>query len=193
MINVSALFIVCLGLYTWCGASALQSVKIQRSIGDAAVRHSTLEYELWFVQKVFDRTLKYIIRSGTNLSFIRHWEFYVQIILILRTPPSLLFVYGDCTWNHTVKKYNSYRVNFWQKSLVYQEGISGIFCENSAFKPIVSFEINNSRDCVRYENRFLVIYSLFSPQTTDYENNLYVHSKKILCNPKCIYLNWNKF
>ena len=38
----------------------------------------------------------------------------------------MIFLYGDCKRNHTVKKYNSYAVYFWQKSLVYQEGISRI-------------------------------------------------------------------
>ena len=50
-----------------------------------------------------------------------------------------------------------------------------LFYENSCFKPIVSFEISNSRERVRYENRFLVMYSLISPQTTECENNSYVH------------------
>ena len=34
----------------------------------------------------------------------------------LRTLPPMFFVYGDCTGNHTVKKYNSYRVNSCQKA-----------------------------------------------------------------------------
>ena len=41
--NVCTRFIVRLSVYTLCGASALQSVELQRSLGDAAVRDSTLE------------------------------------------------------------------------------------------------------------------------------------------------------
>ena len=44
----------------------------------------------------------------------------------LRTLPPLDLLYDDCTRKHTIKKYMSYGVNFWQKSLVYQEGISRI-------------------------------------------------------------------
>ena len=33
-------------LYILCGASALQSVEFQRSLGDAAVRDSTFEYSI---------------------------------------------------------------------------------------------------------------------------------------------------
>ena len=42
------------------------------------------------------------------------------------------------------------------------------------------------------KNRFLVMYSLISPQTTDWKNNVYVHLNGILSNPKWICLNWNK-
>ena len=34
------------------------------------------------------------------------------------------------------------------------------------------------------QNRFLVMYSLISPQTTESKNNLYVHSNVIRSNPK---------
>ena len=40
--NVCGLLIV-LVVYTLCGALALQSVELQRSLGDAAVQDSTLE------------------------------------------------------------------------------------------------------------------------------------------------------
>ena len=33
-------------VYNLCGDSALQTVKLQRSLGEAAVRHITLEYEI---------------------------------------------------------------------------------------------------------------------------------------------------
>ena len=36
-------------IYTLCGASALQSVELQRSLGDTDVQYSALEYENWFV------------------------------------------------------------------------------------------------------------------------------------------------
>ena len=44
----------------------------------------------------------------------------------LRTLPPLDVLNGDSTRNCNVLKYNSYGVNFWQKRLVYQEGISRI-------------------------------------------------------------------
>ena len=53
----------------------------------------------------------------------------------------------------------SYGVNFWQKSLVYQEGISRIILWSFLF--LVNCIVRNqqlSRDRVRYENRFLIMY-----------------------------------
>ena len=44
----------------------------------------------------------------------------------LRNLPPMDFLYSDCTKNHTVKKYNSSRVNFWQKGFALQQGISRI-------------------------------------------------------------------
>ena len=35
-----------------------QYVELQRSLGDTAFRDSKLEYVIWFVQKVCDRTLQ---------------------------------------------------------------------------------------------------------------------------------------
>ena len=52
---------------------------------------------------------------------------------LLRTLPPLDLLYDDCTQNRTVLKYMSYGVNFWQKSLVYQEGISRIILWNFLF------------------------------------------------------------
>ena len=51
--------LIVLVVYTLCGALDLQSVELQRSLGDTAVRDSTLESEILFVQKVCDRTLQY--------------------------------------------------------------------------------------------------------------------------------------
>ena len=48
-------------IYTLCGALALQYVKLQRNLGNAAVQQSTLESAIRFFQKVFDRTFQYII------------------------------------------------------------------------------------------------------------------------------------
>ena len=46
-------------IYTLCGASALQYVKLQRSLSDTAVRDSKSESTILFVQMVCDRTLQY--------------------------------------------------------------------------------------------------------------------------------------
>ena len=53
MFLVYCLFLV---VYTLCGTSALKSVELQRSIGDAAVQEITLKYAIRFVQTVYDRT-----------------------------------------------------------------------------------------------------------------------------------------
>ena len=53
--------LIVLVVYTLCGASALQSVELQRSIGDAAVRHSTLNLRFDLFKKVCDRTFQYTI------------------------------------------------------------------------------------------------------------------------------------
>ena len=43
-LKCSASYVVyCLAIYTLCGASALQSVELQRSLGDAAIQDSALE------------------------------------------------------------------------------------------------------------------------------------------------------
>ena len=57
----------------------------------------------------------------------------------LKDPPPVDLLYDDCTRNHTMKKYMSYGVNFWQKSLLYQGKFLELFDENSYFKPIVSY------------------------------------------------------
>ena len=49
-------------------------------------------------------------------------EYCFDDVWIKDPPPG--FLYSDCTRNRTVLKYMSYEVNFWQKGLVYQEGIS---------------------------------------------------------------------
>ena len=57
--------------------------------------------------------------SGVNRSNdIKYckYSYLIYWISTLKDPPPLFFVYGNCTQNHTVKKYNSYGVNFWQKS-----------------------------------------------------------------------------
>ena len=46
-------------VYTFCGALVLLSVKLQRSLGDAAVQDSTLESAIRFFQAVYDSTLHY--------------------------------------------------------------------------------------------------------------------------------------
>ena len=46
-----------------------------------------------------------------------------------------------------------------------------LFYDHYCFQPIVSFEISNSRDRVRYENRFLVMYSIIYPQTIECKTN----------------------
>ena len=45
-------------VYTLCGASALQSIELQRSLGDAAVRNSTLNLRFDLFKKVCDRTFQ---------------------------------------------------------------------------------------------------------------------------------------
>ena len=47
--------------YALCGASSLQAVELQISLGDDAVRDSTLESVILFVQKVCDHSLNCII------------------------------------------------------------------------------------------------------------------------------------
>ena len=44
---------------TLCGA--LQSIELQRSLGDAAVQHSTLNMQFGLFKKVCGRTFQYII------------------------------------------------------------------------------------------------------------------------------------
>ena len=73
--------------------------------------------------------------GGVQLSFIfsneayfvnsRMYDWYRGKFYFMTLPPMDL-LHSDCTRNHTVLKYMSYRVNFWQKSLVYKEGISRI-------------------------------------------------------------------
>ena len=53
-------------IYTLCGASALHSVELQRSLGDAAVRYSTLGSNIWFFQTVCDSSFK-VIKSHDEL------------------------------------------------------------------------------------------------------------------------------
>ena len=48
-------------VYTLCGASALQSIELQRSLADAAVWHSTLNVRFYLFKKDCDRTFQYII------------------------------------------------------------------------------------------------------------------------------------
>ena len=47
-------------VYNLCGASALQSVKLQISLGDAAVQDITLGSKIRFVQTVCNHTFKVI-------------------------------------------------------------------------------------------------------------------------------------
>ena len=71
--------------------------------------------------------------SSILFYFILRWkrefstEYIFSIMSVISTFMDLRtlldFLYRDCTRNHSIKKYNSYGVNFWQKSLVYQEGI----------------------------------------------------------------------
>ena len=102
-----------------------------------------LQFEMYFFIRTYFRTVYFIITNtrivdsrkhncsiGKNTKiFVTYWAlvhllsnvFCCMIspafsILILRTLPPVFFLYGDCTRNHTVKKYNSYGVNFWQKS-----------------------------------------------------------------------------
>ena len=41
----------------------------------------------------------------------------MQTKLVLKDPPPLDVLNGDCTQNRTVLEYNYYAVNFWQKNL----------------------------------------------------------------------------
>ena len=76
----------------------------------------------------------------------------------IKDPPPLDFLYDDCTRNHTVNKYMSHGVNFWQKSLVHQKGISRIILWK--FLYLANCIVRNQklyRDRVRYENVFLIM------------------------------------
>ena len=61
--------------------------------------------------------------KNRSLRLIRNQMKYHVIVRGLKDPPPPGFLYDDCTRNHTVLKYMSYGVNFWKKSLMYQEGI----------------------------------------------------------------------
>ena len=61
---------------TFCGASALPSIKLKRSLGDVAVRDSTFGSTIRFVQTVCDRTftvLKSHFERIGHLYDIRFW------------------------------------------------------------------------------------------------------------------------
>ena len=72
------------------------------------------------------------------------------------------------------------RGQFLTKKLSDQEGISRIILWKLLFLAncIVQNKQLSSRDRIRYENRFLVMYSLISHETTECKNNSYVHSNK---------------
>ena len=110
------------------------------------LKNDILIYEIFtlfssFGQKnVWSKSTDYLTVSIFGLLFFRWGYNSVRAFLliglkwvVLRTLPPCFFVIGDCTRNHIVKKYNSYGVNFWQKSLVYQERISRIILRNFLF------------------------------------------------------------
>ena len=85
--------------------------------------------------------------------------------LVLRTPPPPGFFNGGCTQNHTVQKYNSYRVNFWPKISVYQERISRIILWKLLFLSQLYHEKSSTIDIAyNMKKRFLVMYYLIFPK-----------------------------
>ena len=74
-------------VYTLCGASALQSVELKRSIGDSAVQDSMLESTIRFVQTACDRTFKVLKSHYKRIGHMYDIDIWnqnmVQIILIL--------------------------------------------------------------------------------------------------------------
>ena len=99
------------------------------------------------------RTNNYSLRESYRVSSSRTTCNYRSA---LRNLPPLDFLDGDCTQNHTLLKYNSYRVNFWQKILMYQEGIFRII-----FMKIIVFSQLYRSESVSLEMAYdMKIYSL---------------------------------
>ena len=74
----------------------------------------------WFLELFSIIYQEHFVRSLFQNAFFS----YVLISEQFKEVPPPWFLPRDCTRSHPEKKYRSYKVNFWQKSLMYQDGIS---------------------------------------------------------------------
>ena len=121
---------------------------------------------------------------------------YIEVAKLskfVKDPPPADFLYGDCTRNHPVYKYNSYGVNFSQKSILYipRGNFSNylwklLFLANCFVR---NQQLLRSRTIWKINLFLCIIYFLIQRKKS--KTNSYVHSNRFWSNPKWICLNWN--
>ena len=67
-------------------------------------------HTIWLLTLKSDERAVSLLSKYSSIQFVPNMIFTMMVVF--KDPPPSGFLHGDCTRNHTVQKYRSYKVNF---------------------------------------------------------------------------------